>query len=120
MSTVNIATLSIRLPDAVLARIREIVGQHDETATSFVERAVGKFVREVKSGKLDIRKPARYWWFGSSRTMWTVRIPAALKAEVESLEFKLCSSMTNWILMAAIREIEAYDAAGKTEATKTT
>jgi hypothetical protein len=105
----GVTTLSVRLPDAVLDKIRALIGLHGETATSFVERSVGQLVEEVKSGNLDVRRPLKAWWDKSHRTMWTVRIPTALKKESEALKHRIASSMTNWILLAAIRELENWD-----------
>jgi len=102
----GVTTLSVRLPDAVLDKIRVLIAAHGETATSFIERSVGRLVEEVKTGNLDVRRPLKAWWDRSHRTMWTVRIPTGLKKESETLKHRIASSMTNWIMLAAIRELE--------------
>lgn len=106
VSTATVAVLSIRLPDDVLDKIRAIVAANQETFPSFIERAVGKFTAEVRSGLLDIRRPRRAWWTMSQRTMCTIKMPTAMKRDIEAMKHKVCGSVTSWILLAAIREIE--------------
>lgn len=106
-STSSMRALSLRIPSAVLRRMRLRVKENRETATSFVERAVLRLVADQCDNKnMDLSLPADLWWKQEKRRMWTIHLPRGVVGTIEELCPWLCMNMTSWLTLAMIREIE--------------